>query len=181
MDNFKSTIVEYALLDDNNLKIAYETHKAFNDILRQITINTLSKLKMRLQDKLSSDFILPEVFESGRLTFHIKNKTWPYDISFGLNEFDDNDKACFGIGTADPVIYQLAEFVNLEIQGKVTGFGWWARLIPMYNRWSDSADGLIAVHNSTHFLDYTELHIMKLSTILEQFFKRNNTDSLLTK
>lgn len=172
MSDIRSTVIDYALQNENNLEVAFETYKAYNEICDKLSKDFLYKLKERLEKTLSDDnWIFPDITSSNKITFLIKNKTWTEPTAFGLNDFNDNDRACFAAQTNEENKSKLFANLQKEIQGRITGFGWWAHLIQPYNKWNESLDGLKSIFKPDHLLDYTELQIIKIANIIDEHFK----------
>jgi hypothetical protein len=171
MSDIKTTIVEYALQNEDNLEIAFETFKAFNEISDKISKDFLFQLKERLEKTFVTDnWIFPDINTASKLTFLMQNKTWPPETAFGLNDFNDIDRACFAVKTSVEDRSSLLLKIQVEIQGKITGFGWWTHLISPYNKWNETFDGLKSVYKADHLLDYTEVNIIRLSIIIDNYY-----------
>lgn len=171
MSETRSIVIEYALQNEKNLEIAFETNKAYHEICNQITKKFLSKLKERLEKTLVSDnWIFPEIESTTKLTFLIKNKKWTTETAFGLIDFNDADRACFGVSTDNKNRLPLLNKIQEEIQGKITGFGWWKHLDSHYNKWDESFDGLNSIYKPDQLLDYSEKYIIKLSIVIDNYF-----------
>ena len=171
MSDIKTTVIEYALQNENNLEIAFETYKAYKDISDQISKRFLFQLKVRLEKTLDNDnWIFPDINSTSRLTLLIQNKTWTTETAFGLNDFNDADRACFAVKTNEDNRSKLFLNIQSEIQGKIAPFGWWTRLISPYNRWNESFEGLNSIYKPDHLLDYAEVNITRLSEIIDNYF-----------
>jgi hypothetical protein len=172
MSEIKNTVIDYALQNEQNLEIAYETYKAFDQISKNISKSFLFKLKERLENSLVGDsWIFPEINSAEKITFLIGNKNWTQETRFGLKDFNDNDRACFGVCTNEENRSKLFSIIQVDIQGRITPFGWWARLISPYNKWNESLDGLKSLYHPDRLLDYTEVNILKLANLVENYFK----------
>lgn len=173
MSDTRTTVIKYALQDEYNLEIAFETYKAYNEITEKISKSFLFQLKERLGKKLENEnWIFPDINSESRLTFLIQNKTWTTETAFGLNDFNDADRACFAVKTNKENSSKLFSKIQEEIQGKITGFGWWTHLIPPYNRWNENFEGLKSVYKPDHLLDYAEVNIINLSKIIDNYFNQ---------
>lgn len=174
MIDTKNTIVEYALQNEENLEVAFETHKAFEAICDRLSKKFLYKLKGRLELRLTNDgWIFPDINDSVKITFLIRNRKWTEQTAFGLYDFSDNDRACFAIQTNEENRPGLFAEVQKDFQGRVTGFGWWSRLRDTYSKWDESLEGIKAVFEASDFLDYAESQITDMSKIISDYFERN--------
>jgi len=171
MSDTKTTVIEYALQNENNLEIAFETYKAYNEISDQISKKFLFQLKDRLEKTLDNDnWIFPDINSTSKLTFLIQNKTWTTETAFGLNDFNDGDRACFAVKTNEENRSNLLLKIQAEIQGKITGFGWWTHLVSPYNKWNETFEGLNSIYKPDHLLDYAEVNIVRLSKLIDNYF-----------
>lgn len=173
MSDERNAIIDYALGSEVNLEIAYETHKAYHELCRRLSQTFLHKLKQKLKENPEcKGWIFPELADCNMLSFMIRNEIWPETL-FGINDFDDVDKACFLVKTNKENKDRLFIELNAELRGKITGVGWWLRLRAPYNNWAETFDGLKSLYTPDHLLEYITEYILKLSDIISKHYKNS--------
>ena len=172
MSDIRNTVIDYAISNEENLEIAFETYKAYKEICDRLSRRFLFKLKERLEKRLDGEgWIFPDINSANKITFLIKNQKWTEQTRFGLNDFNDIDRACFAAQTNEEHKSRLFANLQKEIQGRISGFGWWAHLINPYNKWDENLEGLKSIFNPSHLLDYTELNLIRIAKIIDGYFE----------
>jgi hypothetical protein len=81
-------IVDYALKDDTNLKIAVKIASAFDEIRKKIIIDFLDALENALKESLDGEWIInndlkQNVFDHWR-GFYISKRAWKENYQIGI-------------------------------------------------------------------------------------------------
>jgi len=149
MIDITSTIISQALIDQDNLEVAYETWKAFNTKQIHIQIrecfvkelinsinNEIFEVFPDIQDKI--DWIDESVSFQIRISANIQKNNWKYSYKFGIRDYDSDRLHFYILCSADDKEKRINVHSLIKDQlkeGNRPDNHWWSKAKEPYNEW----------------------------------------------
>jgi len=172
-DEERDIYVEYALLNEETLRISINTTLAFDQLRKNIITAFLKSVEKAIRERLSEEWIidnslLENVFDHWRGIF-ISKKDWIKEYQIGFSSEKYGAKGfIIGVTKASesvPHIVGLLEKMNRDYrQGtQSNNWNWYQWMEHPYQNW-DNEDILIKMYRG-EAVDYCVKHIMLISEI----------------
>jgi len=173
-EDFKNVILSQSLKSEMNLEVAFETYNNWKNILDTIVLNFFDVLKEPLETELSrlsgtwSFELRQPLNRKSLLNIHLSNTNWE-GLEFGIGDYD-GDRVHFFVQYNTEVRMLLYSFITDRLGGRANLDIWFQRMDEPYNRWDNKLEGIIAIYKPDEFMEYTINKLLKLASIIEEFF-----------
>ena len=179
MENEKKKIVaEFALSNEENLRLTSQIVSSFDSILEKLIRNFLSKLSKSLKDELGDEWIIIDELSENPLgtdTLYITKVKWKKLYSIGFAPANQRGRN-FYVGVfrtrgniEEPIKSGIITTTLSEKYKKGrrdNWWDWWTYVDEAYRNFSNE-DTLIRLYHQTEIAEYFKSNLLKIKEIIE--------------